>query len=83
MERVGVGAIRPQADRHREAALPTLLLRLSAALILGRLHGGRTLVCENLCRGTPRAHRGQQRSRARLGNRAEHAGREGAVKGKP
>ena len=54
MERVGVGAIRPQADRHREAALPTLLLRLSAALILGRLHGGRTLVCENFVE----AHRG-------------------------
>jgi len=33
MERVGAGAIRSQADGRREAALATLLLRISAALI--------------------------------------------------
>ena len=33
MERLGAGAIRPQANRRREASLATLLLRISAALI--------------------------------------------------
>jgi hypothetical protein len=33
MERVGAGAIRSQVDNRRDAALATLLLRISAALI--------------------------------------------------
>jgi hypothetical protein len=127
MERVGAGAIRSQVDNRRDAALATLLLRISAALIrtphqrlggaiddaiaevAGALAADCALVARRESRGVfqqhlwergrrngsvhallghlggdpRRAHRGPQRSRARLGIRAELAGRDGTLKGEP